>query len=102
MLKIKDNVDLKELEKYGFKKGEDTQYVSYGHYGKVFEEQLDNYWEIEGSIVDLIFVISICKKRIISCEVTSKNASRSICSDNDEPVIPYIKDLIQADLVEKV
>lgn len=27
MLKIKDNVDLKELEKFGFKKDEEQQYI---------------------------------------------------------------------------
>ena len=29
MLKIKDNVDLKELEKFGFKKYKDGEYSSY-------------------------------------------------------------------------
>ena len=42
MLKIKDNVDLKELEKFGYKKGEDIMYCSYNAYGKIYEQQLDS------------------------------------------------------------
>ena len=37
MLRIKDNVDLKELEKYGYLQGKDTLNVPYSAYGKVFE-----------------------------------------------------------------
>ena len=32
MLKIKDDVDLKELEKFGFKKNEDNEYECIGQY----------------------------------------------------------------------
>ena len=36
-LRIKKNIDLKELEKFGYKQGQDTINVSYNAYGKVFE-----------------------------------------------------------------
>lgn len=76
MLKIKDNVDLKELEKFGFKNLENCYYKDV--------DPDDGDW-----------LLRIDKKtREIKCwnfiNGKTKNAE------------PYIKDLIKANLVEKV
>lgn len=78
MLKIKENVDLRELEKFGFEK-DDLQYFYYG-----FTEPRDNS-EIR------LYV---------------DNSTREISTGFDEYVSPYkihdkIYDLIQAEIVEK-
>ena len=74
MLKIKDNVDLKELEKYGFKEW------SY-HY--VFSIDEDNEED---------FIINKSNRSI---EITS-------CMAGTLTEIDILYDLIKADLVEKV
>ena len=74
MLKIKDNVDLKELEKYGFK------YFENGNY-KIYEK--DNY--------DSCMDVEICN-RILNI----------YCQDYKEIDENTLYDLIKADLVEKV
>ena len=77
MLKIKDNVDLKELEKFGFE-----EYVTYWHYNKT------NY--------DLtLYVIKSTRKVIIH------SGEYGDCEDG-KSVEPKLYDLIKADLVEKV
>ena len=91
MLKIRDGVDLKELRKYGYLKGEETLNVSYNSYGKVFE--------IENQLID---VVEINKKtKEIELSRTSKKWFRSIVYDDDKKLSNYIDDLIKADLVEK-
>ncbi len=74
MLKIKDNVDLKELEKYGFK------YFKNGSY-KVYErDNWNSYLGVE------------TKDRILQIG----------CQDYNEIEDNILYDLIKADLVEKV
>ena len=77
MLKIKDNVDLKELEKFGF----NNKYNNVSNYEKV---------------VDYGITIWVENNHYIGIE-----NSMSYFFDNDI-VKPYIQDLIQAGLVEKV
>ena len=92
MLKIRDGVDLKELEKYGYLIGEETINVSFNSYGKVFE--------VENQLID---VVEINKKtKEIELSRTTKNGFRSIVYDDEKKLCNYIKDLIKADLVEKV
>ena len=101
MLKIKDNVDLKELEKFGYKKGEDMLCCSYSAYGKIYEQQLDNILKVD--VKNAIFVVEIDKKeKIIQLNLTTKTAFRCFSYKRDDIVEPYIQDLIQAELVEKV
>ena len=77
MLKIKDNVDLKELEKYGFKKG------------GVYYRQIFNYEYYEVKID-----IELDRKYII--------IQNDYYDSNYACYIPdIIYDLIKADLVEK-
>ena len=101
MLKIKDNVDLKELEKFGYKLGQDTTYVSYGNYGKVFNKQLDKYLKISKDIEDIVFIVEISESRDISLNVTAKTSPRVFKYIDKDIIKPYIQDLIQAGLVEK-
>lgn len=77
MLKIKDNVDLKELEKFGF--------VEY--HGKYFHRDDESY---ENVVVQ--------ENRYISFE----SEEVSICGAFIEDKLSILFDLIQAGLVEKV
>lgn len=77
MLKIKDNIDLKELEKYGY----NNKYNKTGHYEKVIGYARTLWIEQDGSIW--------------------LESSMSYI-DDDKIIEPLVKDLKEADLVEKV
>ena len=95
MLKIRDDVDLKELEKFGFVR--DNKYIS----PKYIIRQINE---------DEFIQISISEPCINIWDLEDKNYSREIWWQNkkgygtrfEEKVEPYIQDLIQAGLVEKV
>ena len=82
MLKIKDNVDLKELEKFGFEKN------TY-HWCKtgVWERPLINKEDKRSLYVD-----------IYSREINKENINFAVIDTEEKDV----EDLIKADLVEKV
>ena len=101
MLKIKDNVDLKELENFGYKLGQNTINVPYWEYGKETPRK-DKVLKISVNEKDLIFVIIVGKKREVYFKVSAKNGFRNYVFDDEEVVKPYIEDLIKAELVEKV
>lgn len=77
MLKIKDNVDLKELEKYGFRKS---------YYMPFFKYELDDFATLHISE----------STRELSIDVEGRMFCEEIITLN------IIYDLIQAGLVEKV
>ena len=77
MLKIKDNVDLKELEKYGY----NNKYSKSGHYEKVIG-YAKTLWIEQDSAIWLEDSMSYI--------------------DDDNVIEPLVQDLIKADLVEKV
>ena len=79
MLKIKDNVDLKVLEKYGFKFERGTTYI------KPFKCD------------DTYIVVSECDLRIIYIEIDIFDREYEI-----NQIVDILYDLIQAGLVEKV
>ena len=79
MLKIKDGVDLKELEKFGFKK--ETRYKKEIGY----ENQYLNFYTVDGEE----------HKRL------ELNLHMGGCL-NTRPMLDCVYDLIQAGLVEKV
>lgn len=78
MLKIKDNVDLKKLKKYGFK------------LEPLFEQNIYNYY-----INDEVVLSVIEKNREIYIDILGKGIY-----EIDIPVVLY--DLIKDDLIEKV
>ena len=83
MLKIKDNVDLKELEKfnkYDFIKQSDCY--------------LGTYFNDDGYHIEFVEIIIMIKDRTISFKGSKKLLKNY--------KLKWIKDLIQADLVEKV
>lgn len=91
MSKIKDNVDLKELEKYGYE----------------YESILGVYYKMIIPYKLLIFLfnyvpkprtITITKEKEIITKKMSGLLDWNICNTNEKD----IKDLIKADLVEKV
>ena len=97
-LRIKPNVDLKELEKYGYKQGQDTTNVSYSAYGKVFE--LEYSVKLNDTLID---VIEIAKKtKEIECLRSSKMSHRSFVNGDEKLLKKYINDLIKDGFVEKV
>ena len=79
MLKIKNNVDLKELEKYGFKFERGTTYI------KTFKSD------------DTYICVSECELRIIDIEIDIFDREYEI-----NKIVDTLYDLIQAGLVEKV
>lgn len=85
MLKIKDNVDLKELEKFGFEHIEQTCYIGdFSYYKK----------QIGGNITLGV----AARGRIILADTTDEGNWTYIFSDGFDVLF----DLIQAGLVEKV
>ena len=83
MLKIKDNVDLKILKKFGFKLNEDkTQY----------EQEIDGHWWD-------IRVVSIEDRYL---EHYTEEIGYWTFSEDDDLLEITFEDLIKADLVEKV
>lgn len=87
MLKIKDNVDLKELEKFGFraKYDEDTGKIYKYHYEYNYFGQSNEY-SVE---IDIYL-----KDKILECYISGYKA--------EEHLINLLYDIIKADLVEKV
>lgn len=83
MLKIKDDVDLKELEKYGFKLSEDK---------KAYEHKIDsNWWDIRQ--VDI-------EDRCL--EHYTEEIGYWAFTDDDELLAITFDDLIKDGIVEKV
>ena len=98
MLKIKDNVDLRDLEKYGFKFDQ-------------YQNEIVVCFKASNSIFDLSKITFYKDKRVIDFDLQSC----CWCNDIDELEIEYkkitnaykkfkqlIDDLIKADLVERV
>ena len=86
MLKVKDNVDLKELEKYGFVNDE-----IYGRKVKVKKMMTKEKWNAEIVEIDLI----TGQLQIFVDDEYYENYTNSDTLD-------FIYDLIKADLIEKV
>lgn len=86
MLKIKDNVDLKELEKYGFN-------ISY--YG-VYDMNC-NF--ISNEVKEATYISKYTSTRIYIDKIKNIIIDKSFL---DNPTLNILYDLIKADLVEKV
>lgn len=97
MLKIKDNVDLKELEKLGFTEIKEEHHFYY----KLIKE----YWIFDGAFKELVYIIIDL----------SKNGKIKLLKVQIDPILKFpieqkikrcprklIKNLIQAGLAEKV
>lgn len=83
MLKIKDTVDLKELENFGFQLSDDKQYYECLING--------NWWDIRA--------IDIEDRCLVEFE---EEVGYWTYTDDDELLAIIFDDLIKADLVEKV
>lgn len=83
MLKVKDNVDLKELEKFGFE---------YNNWEMRYERKVERVYE------ETILVVH-GRKVLLECI-----SDYGIDGDEYyiEKVESYIQDLVEADLIEKV
>lgn len=98
MLKIREDINLEELKKYGYLQGRDTCYVSYACYGKVFEVEYSE--KIEDMLIDIVEINK--ETRRIELSRSSKKAFRSFINNDEKLLNKYIDDLIKADLVVKV
>lgn len=88
MLKIKDNVDLKELEKYGFKKSD-------GFYYRFYEEN-------ENSGIRIGTRIQMFNGAITEGQIVQVGKSKLGIESTNEELATNIFDLIKDGLVEKV
>ena len=95
MLKIKESVDLKELEKYGFWKDSNFKILHRGIY--------DNYIELLNKKEYLLILRNrvIVKTKMMCIIDLNGNLVQGYCIQTNR-VKRYINDLIQAGLVEKV
>lgn len=92
MLKIKDNVDLKELEKFGFKPKYDENTGQICAYQKKCEK------DVGGLLVNITETTSLIR---IYRAFKGKNKIWRINKYNDYFDIDTLYDLIQAGLIEK-
>ncbi|MCI8654567.1 MAG: hypothetical protein HFJ48_01650 [Clostridia bacterium] len=92
MLKIKDNINLKELEKFGFKNTKNNTWYK--------SEPNDDYDRFETNIV--INPVGQFEKNEIIVEICDSDNSEEKCDIDIGMRIDTIYDLIQANLVEKV
>ena len=92
MLKIKDDIDLKELEKFGFKHTIDNTYYK--------TEPNDDYERFETNIV--VNPKGNFVKNEIIIEICDDDNSEEKCDIDIGMEIDTLYDLIQAGLVEKV
>ena len=85
MLKIKDNVDLRELQKFGFK--------------SVITDKANVRWYYNSYNDDFAFYIDIFENRHIETSVCTGYFD---CSINSDELANLLFDLFQAGLIEKV
>lgn len=97
MLKIKDSVDLKELEKFGFKEVQQDKRINY-IYMPVKETWLNSGNLIKINADRNLFNLNYYEKedRIINFEFNTQ------ATNDFNKTIIVLYDLIQAELVEKV
>lgn len=99
MLKIKDNVDLKELEKFGFKYDGVSCYILKGYYP--IEDDGTRY--IDENDFDYRWEIDITEKyRNLFIEIINNDCSYHNEGSEIDDLFELLYDLIKADLVEKV
>jgi hypothetical protein len=102
MLKIKDNVDLKELEKFGFEDSKTSQNVPYEYWGYGYEKDYhfnNTYFVFIASGrrgQDYYLLVNKETRKLVIYATTPDGDGTSGDLEN------VIYDLIQADLVEKV
>lgn len=89
MLKIKDSVDLKELEKFGYKK------IANCYYKEVMKDNNSKCWTYYESI-DINIETREIYSELYNDQMNMTWISYDIRKDH------YIQDLIKADMVEKV
>lgn len=97
MLKIKDNIDLKELEKYGFKKHKrDDKYVVVSKWAmeRIYDEESLGVATIDYSLHSFPIIELIQTGKGLKIDLVAK-------WDFVEKALETIYDLIKAGLVEK-
>ena len=108
MLKIKDDIDLKELEKFGFKKGKQLINICPSHFGEGTEYMLEWYHKLSRIQEDECGYkipythIMVKDTRFILIDVHNNDYTYHTEGSELEEVENTLYDLIQAGLVEKV
>ena len=98
MLKIKDSVDLKELEKFGFKPKYDEDTGELKEYYKEYREKINgiSYFEQIGFYI-------VKEKRLFSTKRNCCGRTWDIFNEKfGSEIMNLLYDLIKADMVEKV
>jgi hypothetical protein len=90
MLKIKDNVDLKELEKFSFELSTNN------------EDLKDQEWKVETGFWDKEEIVYVYEQLVVNVETREINIETIYNNLNGDEEIIKLFDLIKADLVEKV
>lgn len=94
MLRIKKDVDLKELEKFGFTYRKHYKNYTKLHSNKNYEDYVDNYIQIGNDRVLKPYTRILIGHNTNYCDETQTNIK--------DEFLDTIYDLIQANLVEKV
>lgn len=99
MLKIKDNVDLKELEKYGFEDSETSNNVPVDSWGEEIYSFRNKYFKPigDGRRGQEYYLFINKNTKILAIYATEPDGNGTCIELSD-----VIYDLIKADLVEKV
>lgn len=96
MLKIKDNIDLKELEKFGFMKDRICQII----HRPIYEDYLEQFKKQEYLLIHPESKVLVKGKQ---CCILDLQGNSIIGYDvKTNKIKKYIQDLIKADLVEKI
>ena len=105
MLKIKDEIPLKELEKFGFQLNENNTY----EYKELYPLEADGTRYVDDNDFDYIWSITIYKRirpeeefYELYIEIINNDCSYHNEGDEVEGIGDKLYDLIQAGLVEKV
>ncbi len=99
MLKIKDNVDLKELEKFGFKLNKDNEYEYKNYYP--LEDDGTRYEDENGFDYNWRISISRIFNRELWIEIINNDCSYHNEGPDIDGLFDKVYDLIQAGLIEK-
>ena len=100
MFRIKNCVDLKELEKFGFKLSEDNEYECIGYYP--LEDDGTRYEDENGFDYNWRISVSRLFNNNLWIEIINNDCSYHNEGPDIEELFNKIYDLIQAGLVEKV
>lgn len=94
MMKVKDNIELEELKKYGFNYVEWQYNHEYGFFPKLYVKDM---WKDNKCLHKVNIIINIADRHI-----DIRNGKDFSLLVSKQAINKYLSDLIKADLIEKV